>query len=72
MTIKIKRDNKRPAYHGVIRTIVGQEVWITLFDTGTHWVDVSGTKYNKTTGEEQDGFGVLEIGTIALMSEDCW
>lgn len=73
MTISIERemilDNKRPAYHGVLRTIVGQEVWITLFDSGQSWVDVSGIEYDKATGEDQDGFGVLEIETIALMNE---
>jgi hypothetical protein len=64
--------NKRPAYHGLLMTIAGQAVYITLFDDGDHWVSYSGIKYNKTTGEDEDRFGVLDLDTITIMSEDCW
>lgn len=64
--------NKKPVYKGFLRTIVGQEVWITLFDSGSHWIDISGEKYNKSNGEGLNGFGNLEVSTIVIMSEECW
>jgi len=63
---------KKKAYKGFLRTIVGQEVWITLFDSGSYWIDISGEKYNKFNGEGLSGFGNLEVSTIRIMSEACW
>ena len=63
---------KEPTYHGLLRTIAGQEVWITLHDGGSHWNGLFGTSYDKNTGEDDSGFGVLDINTVVMLAEVFW
>lgn len=63
---------ERVTYHALLRTIVGQQVWITLYDDGAVWSGMFVSKYDKKTGEDQDGFGRIDLDTISELPRECW